>query len=84
MSRSEDIACIEIVEVVTDYLEGAMTPDERRRFEAHLEHCPFCTEYVEQMRTVGGSLRGLGADTLAPKRREALVDAFRGWRDASL
>jgi anti-sigma factor RsiW len=54
-----DLACIEVVELVTDYLEGALGPEQTRRFEQHVDACPGCTEYLEQMRMVAGSLRGL-------------------------
>jgi anti-sigma factor RsiW len=76
------MVCQELVEVVTEYLEGALPADDRRRFEAHLRDCPFCTEYVEQMRQVAGSLGELGDESIAPEKREALLEAFRGWRDA--
>jgi anti-sigma factor RsiW len=79
--EDEELACVELVEVVTDYLEGAMPAHDRRRFEAHLDGCPHCITYVEQMRQVGGSLGALAADTIAPQTRDALLDAFRGWRD---
>jgi anti-sigma factor RsiW len=79
MSTPEDIACAEIVEVVTDYLEDALPAEERRRFDAHLGGCPYCADYVAQMRAVGGALAGLD-DALAPERRDALLSAFRGWR----
>lgn len=79
--HDDDLACQAVVEIVGDYLEGALAPAERRRLEAHLESCPYCTEYVEQMRTIGRSLRGLDRDTIAPERRDALVAAFRGWRE---
>jgi anti-sigma factor RsiW len=55
----DDLACAEAVELMTDYLEGALPDSERRRLEVHLESCPGCTEYLEQMKTVAGSLRGL-------------------------
>lgn len=72
-----EIVCRDIVELVTEYLEGALPEDRRRRFEAHLRECPYCVEYVEQMREVGGSLRGLAAEGLSPERRAALIEAFR-------
>ena len=80
MAPMEELVCRDVVEVVTDYLEGAMPPDLRRRFEAHLAECPYCTEYVAQMRALGaGGLGDLAGETLAPERREALLEAFRGW-----
>jgi anti-sigma factor RsiW len=82
-SHGHDLVCRDVVEVVTDYLEGALGDDERRRFEAHLAECPFCVDYVEQMRAVSGALGAgaAGGETLAPERRDALLTAFRGWRD---
>jgi anti-sigma factor (TIGR02949 family) len=74
---AEDLACQEVVEIVSDYLDGALSADERRRLEAHLESCPGCIEYVEQMREVGGAMRGLARDSIAPERRDALLEAFR-------
>ena len=77
----EDLACKEVVEIVSDYLDGTMAPAERRRFEAHLEGCPYCTDYVDQMRAVGGALGELGGESIDPARRDALLDAFRGWHE---
>jgi anti-sigma factor RsiW len=76
---TSDMACKELVEVVSDYLEGVMPAAQRRRFEAHLDGCPYCTEYVEQMRAVGGALSGLDESSIAPEQRGALLAAFRGW-----
>jgi MFS transporter, DHA2 family, multidrug resistance protein len=82
--NDDELVCRELVELVTDYLEGALSEDQRRRFEAHLTECPFCTEYVEQMRAVRDGLGGSDADreTIAPERRDELLTAFRGWREA--
>jgi predicted anti-sigma-YlaC factor YlaD len=78
--RDTEMVCKELVEVVTDYLEGAMSADERRRFEEHLRECPYCIEYVDQMRQVAHDLGGLRGATIAPERRDALVAAFRDLR----
>ena len=83
MATMHELVCKDIVEVVTDYLEGAIPPALRRRFEAHLAECPYCTEYVAQMRTLGGGLGGLADEQLAPERRDALAAAFRGWHETS-
>ena len=55
----EDLACQEVVEVVSSYVDGLMEPEEMRRFEAHLLDCPYCTQYVDQLREIGGALHGL-------------------------
>ena len=49
-ARPEEMSCRELVEVITDYLEGALGPDDRRRFEAHLAACPYCLTYLDQTR----------------------------------
>ena len=48
--RRKDLVCQQAVELVTDYLEGALSRRDRRRFEAHLRACPNCTAYLEQIR----------------------------------
>ena len=55
-SHAEDLACVEVVEIVTDYLEGALPAAEALRLERHLATCPGCTEYLEQLRAIAGSL----------------------------
>ena len=47
---TDGLTCKEMVEIVTDYLEGALSPEDRSRFEQHLALCDGCTYYVEQMR----------------------------------
>jgi anti-sigma factor RsiW len=73
---TDDLACIEEVELLTEYLEGALPDAEARRLERHLASCPGCTEYLEQMRTLAGSLEGLGGDSISPETRDALLAAF--------
>jgi anti-sigma factor RsiW len=65
---------------MTDYLEGALPPSEARRLERHLNTCPGCTEYLEQMRTVAGSLGGLAGDSIPAEMRDGLLAAFRSFR----
>jgi anti-sigma factor RsiW len=74
---ADDLACIEAVELMTDYLEGALPAAAARRMELHLGTCPGCTEYLEQMRTLAGSLGGLTGGSLPAETRDALIAAFR-------
>jgi anti-sigma factor RsiW len=74
------LACQEIVELVTDYLEGAMDAPLRASFDAHLAGCPHCTHYLEQIAAtirVAGSLR---AEDLSPEFRAGLLEAYREFR----
>jgi anti-sigma factor (TIGR02949 family) len=77
---SRELSCQEIVELVSDYLEGAMPPTEHARFEHHLTYCPGCVTYVEQIRT---TIRAAGKvpaeDTLPPDLRAGLIAQFRHW-----
>jgi anti-sigma factor RsiW len=75
-----DISCRELVELVTEYLEDQLPPDERARFEMHLVYCRGCAVYVDQMRETLRVTGGLREESLSPGARDALLDAFRGWK----
>jgi anti-sigma factor RsiW len=73
------MTCREMVELVTAYLEGHLTPGDRARFEDHLAICEGCQAYLEEMR---GTLRALGRlpeDRLSAAGRDALLAAFGEW-----
>lgn len=74
------MACREIVELVTDYLEGTLSRSERRRFEEHLAICPYCQEYLEQMRATIRLTGRLEDEDLAPEMREHFAALYRRWR----
>ena len=77
---TDEMVCQELVELVTAYLEGALAPADRARFEAHLAVCSKCRVYVEQMRDTIRALGRLGEDDLTPDARTALLRAFREWK----
>ena len=78
--RHGDLVCQQVVELVTDYLEGALSRAARRRFEAHLADCPHCTEYLAQMRATISLTGRLGPEDLTPQMREELVEVYRRWQ----
>jgi anti-sigma factor RsiW len=81
--QRDDLACVEFVEAVTDYLEGAMSPTERARLERHLQACHGCTHYLEQIRTtitLVGRLTVDDVDALGDDARAELLAAFRAYR----
>jgi anti-sigma factor RsiW len=82
LRRRPPLTCVELVELVTDYLEGTLPPDDARRFEEHIAMCEGCTAYVEQMRATLAALGTIDEESLAPHAREALLHAFRDWRAA--
>jgi len=77
---TDDLTCQELVELVTHYLEGALPPGERARFEEHLGICEGCAHYLDQMRV---STRLVGRTSEELERlpgMDDLLEAFRGWR----
>jgi anti-sigma factor RsiW len=74
------MSCKELVEVVTEYLEGTMPPNDRERFEAHLAVCPYCVDYVEQLRSVIGVLGRAPSEPVEAGTQERLLKAFRNWK----
>ena len=80
-SRSRDLACQQAVELVTDYLEDALSHAARRRFETHLAGCPHCTEYLAQMRATIKLTGQLTPADLSPGMQEELIALYRRWRD---
>ena len=75
-----DLTCRELVELVTEYLDGALSPAETRRFEAHLAHCPGCRGHLDHMQLTIQLVGGLTEQSLSPAVAADLVAAFRGWR----
>jgi len=76
----EQLSCQELVELVTDYLEGALSAEQRARFDAHLEPCRGCTAYVEQMRTTIELVGRLTPEYVSPEAEAALLSVFRDWK----
>jgi predicted anti-sigma-YlaC factor YlaD len=74
--------CQELVEVVTDYLEGALAEIDRRRFEAHLAECDACRDYLGQMRSTIEAVGHIEAAALSDDTRAGLLQTFRGWHAA--
>lgn len=79
MADPNELTCQQLVEIVTDYLEGALPASERERFEAHLHHCENCTKYLQQIRTTILLTGTLTEDGVDPEARDRLQAVFRGW-----
>jgi anti-sigma factor RsiW len=70
------LLCIEVVELVSEYLDGELDPQTRRRVEVHLERCPACRVYVEQVRDTVRALGRLPEDGLPEHAVAELETAF--------
>jgi anti-sigma factor RsiW len=75
-----DVPCQALVELVTDYLDDALTPQRRAEVDAHLAICAGCREVLSQWRTIvrlGGHLATDDAERVDPAIRANLLAAFR-------
>jgi anti-sigma factor RsiW len=73
------IECREVVEVVSDFLGGATTAEDRAWLEQHLLVCPPCTLHVAQVRATIAHIAALRAEQVPAEVGPALVSAFRHW-----
>lgn len=80
---AEPITCKELVELVTDYLEGTLPPEDVVRFEEHLQICPYCVTYLEQIRETVRLSGALREEQLEPSARDELLAAFRDWKSSA-
>jgi anti-sigma factor RsiW len=76
----DEMACKELVELVTEYLEGSLEVAEGIRLEAHLAECDGCSTYLEQMRTTIRLTGMLSEDRIPAEGRERLLRVYRSWR----
>ena len=79
--RPAPLACQELVELVTDYLEDALPRRERRRFEAHIAGCEHCSAYLAQMRETIALTGRLEPESIDPRARDELLRVFAAWKD---
>ena len=77
--RSRGLTCIELVELVTDYLEGNLDAYERARVERHLAGCDACTAYIDQMRVTIAVVGRVDVDDIPDAMKAELMHAFRDW-----
>ena len=76
------ISCQEVVEIVTDYLEGQLDESTRAELEAHLALCPGCDLYLQQMRATIDQLGHVPVESLSEQAQSDLMSAFRTFHDA--
>lgn len=77
------LSCQELVELVTDYFEGAISPADRARFEAHLGGCHGCQGYLDQLRRTIRLLGTLTEENIPGDARDHLLHVFRDWKRES-
>lgn len=82
MTGHDKLTCRELVELVTEYLEGTLPAEHRARFESHLTKCDGCTAYLQQFRHTIRITGKLSEETLEPEARDKLLHLFRDWHEA--
>jgi anti-sigma factor RsiW len=80
LRRRRPLVCRQAVALAGDYLEGALTPADAARLEAHLAECPHCSEYFAQLRATIDALGRVEPEVLTDEALDDLVDLYRRWR----
>jgi anti-sigma factor RsiW len=76
-TSADELACNELVELVTDYLEDALPQSERNRIERHIATCDGCTRYIEQIRETIMAAGRLTPDDVPAPVVDRLLAVFR-------
>ncbi len=84
MSEPGPMDCDELVELITDFIEGRLPPEEHARLEYHLAQCEDCNAYLEQMRLTIRTLGRLENESIPVKARVRLLAAFRDWKSSQI
>jgi anti-sigma factor RsiW len=80
MAEDDELSCKEVVELVTEYLEHALLPNQQQLVAAHLADCPGCAIYVAQIRTTITLLQHLTTTPEFPQNKRALHQIFQSWK----
>lgn len=80
MSTRAPETCQDVVDLVTEYLDGGLESGERLAFERHVAICPPCRGYFAQMRRVSRVAGSLSEEDVPESLRNSLLEAFRDWK----
>jgi anti-sigma factor RsiW len=78
--RTRDLVCQEAVELMSDYLDGALPRRQRRRLERHMAGCDACSGYLEQLRTTIAVTGSASPEDLDPEALDGLTELYRRFR----
>ena len=81
---SDELTCQEVVGLVTEYLESSLLPAARAQFEEHVDDCPGCHTYLEQIQQTIDMLRKLAEEPMFPETRQQLLSLFQTWKNTPL
>jgi anti-sigma factor RsiW len=74
-----ELTCQDFVELVTEYLEGALDEGTRARFEEHLALCQGCETYLSQMKETASRVGEIPVESLSEEMQSTLLRAFRNF-----
>ena len=74
------LACQEVVELVSDLIDGTLPAPLRRRMEHHLTGCDPCIEYVGQIRATVALAAEVEPEPIDPAARQHLMDLYLEWQ----
>ena len=77
--RRKDLVCQQAIELLTEYLEGTLPRRQRRRLRAHLDACPNCSAYLEQIRVTIRLSGSIEPEDLSPRALDELTELYRRW-----
>lgn len=80
MAMTKDIACVQAVALVSDYLDGSLTGRNRRRLERHLSKCEACSAYLDQMKVTIQLTGSVGVEDLGDEVLDRLVEVFEQYQ----
>jgi anti-sigma factor RsiW len=75
----DEMACQELVELVSDYLEGVLGPDQTERIQEHLAICTSCDNYIAQVRATIRATGSLPPEIPSAAVEDQLTDLYRQW-----
>ena len=78
---SDGLTCQEVVGLVTEYLESSLLPAARAQFEEHVDDCPGCQTYLQQIEQIIAMLRQLAEGPMFPETRQQLLTLFQTWKN---
>jgi anti-sigma factor (TIGR02949 family) len=76
------MTCREVVELMTDYLDGALSSVQRERFEQHMRGCDGCRAYLAQLRTARRLMGRVAEEPVPESLKAELMEAFRTWKSS--
>ena len=74
------LTCAELIQLLTEYLDGVLDPGEKLRVDRHLDGCEHCFAYLEQFRRTIALTGRLSGETVPPAARAELLERFREWK----